>query len=260
MSDDDIENDFPFELEAFLNTMARMLTRNFETREISVLASSKAELLLEDFDRWNGGQYVWAMVLSLPPQVVSQVGDEISSVEDRLRSLAESILAGYDNHHIARISLAPEVILNPRWRENAKNWVAGGHANNQGRVRSDNIAAKQKDGLLFRSEPEIYLYEALKSLGISFAPLPVFVRGGREYQRIEPDFIAIKSGVMMLIEIDGDSFHHETPAEAHKRTRMLIEEGVRHERVRAEECDTLQKARAQAERIHRLIKKYASER
>jgi hypothetical protein len=30
------------------------------------------------------------------------------------------------------------------------------------------------------SKPEILLYQALKSLGVSFAPLPVFVRGAQQ--------------------------------------------------------------------------------
>jgi len=37
------------------------------------------------------------------------------------------------------------------------------------------------DGLLFRSQPEINLYRAFKALGITFAPLPVFIRGGETY-------------------------------------------------------------------------------
>lgn len=66
---------------------------------------------------------------------------------------------------------------------------------NQGRVRSKNVAPRERDGLLFRSQAEINLYLALKQVGVSFAPLPVFVRGGREYQRIEPDFIILKDGL-----------------------------------------------------------------
>lgn len=73
-------------------------------------------------------------------------------------------------------------------------WLRGEGITNQGRVRSDNIAARAFDGLLFRSQPEINLYGALKAAGVSFAPLPVFVRGGHDYRRIEPDFIIVKDG------------------------------------------------------------------
>jgi hypothetical protein len=80
------------------------------------------------------------------------------------------------------------------WRKQTLAWLRGEGVTNQGRVRSDNIAARQYDGLLFRSDQEINLYRAFKALGVTFAPLPVFVRGGNEYRRIEPDFIVVKGG------------------------------------------------------------------
>lgn len=77
------------------------------------------------------------------------------------------------------------------------------------------------DGLLFRSEPEIHLYRALKAIGLFFAPLPVFRRGGESYRRIEPDFVLFKNGVHFLVVMDGDAIHLESPAEAHARTTMM---------------------------------------
>lgn len=76
-----------------------------------------------------------------------------------------------------------------------KSWLTGNNINNQGRVRSDNIATRASDGLLFRSQPEIFFYKALKSLGVPFAPLPVFVKGVESYGRIEPDFFIVKDGL-----------------------------------------------------------------
>jgi hypothetical protein len=129
----------------------------------------------------------------------------------------------------------------PDWRGKAKAWAQGSGVTNQGRVRSDNIAAREKDGLLFRSQPEINLYLALKSQGVSFAPLPVFIRGGKTHQRMEPDFIVIKNGITMQVEVDGDTVHTETPAEAQTRVAMLEDEGVFVHRIAASRCDTLEK-------------------
>lgn len=86
------------------------------------------------------------------------------------------------------------------------------------------------------SQAEINLYNALKQLSVAFAPLPVFIRGGREYKRIEPDFIIVRNGVMLHVEVDGDTVHKETPADAHERASLLTSEGVIIERVRASEC------------------------
>lgn len=256
----DLQEDFPYPIEAFLNTMARMLTHKAETREISLLASSSAEIVLDDYDNWNGGQYTWGILLKVPSQVLGQLGEERKVLEARLLELASSLLDGLEEHTIRRFVLSPEVTLNPDWRQKAMRWVAGEGVNNQGRVRSSNVAAKQRDGLLFRSQPEINLYEAIKPLGITLAPLPVFVRGGKTYGRIEPDFLMIKSGIAMLVEIDGDFFHHESPADALSRVRMLVEEGVKYERIKASDCDSPEKAREQALRILKLLEKYATER
>jgi hypothetical protein len=139
-------------------------------------------------------------------------------------------------------------VTNADWRAQAVAWLRAEGINNQGRVRSDNIAARSSDGLLFRSQAEIRLYQALKPLGVSFAPLPVFMRGGASYRRIEPDFLIVHRGIVMAIEVDGDTVHRETPAEAHDRTMMLQHEGVHIERVKASDCETPELAGACAKR------------
>ena len=142
------------------------------------------------------------------------------------------------------------------WRDKAKAWAAGNGLTNQGRVRSDNVASRAYDGLLFRSEPEINLYKALKATGVTFALLPVFLRGGSTYQRLEPDFILIKDGVMLHVEVDGDTVHQETPAEAHARTTMLLHEGVPTERVKASECEDTTSAARCAQKLLAVLGKH----
>lgn len=51
----------------------------------------------------------------------------------------------------------------------------------------------------------------------------------------------IRKGIMMVGEVDGDTVHQETPAEALARTTMLLHEGVHFERIRASECDSPEK-------------------
>jgi very-short-patch-repair endonuclease len=97
-------------------------------------------------------------------------------------------------------------------------------------------------------------------MGISFAPLPVFVRGGETYRRIEPDFVVLKDGIVMVVEVDGDTVHKETPTEAHNRTAMLVHEGAHVERVDAGECNTPEKAIACAHRLVGVLTKLKSHR
>ncbi|MEG4494144.1 hypothetical protein [Microcoleus sp. D3_18_C4] len=158
------------------------------------------------------------------------------------------------------MSITPILSAGEEWREKANNWVTGKGVNNQGRVRSDNIPSRTVDGLFFRSQNEVLFYKALKLLGVPFAPLPVFIRGGEEYKRIEPDFVIVKNGVVLVVEVDGDTVHKETPAAAHDRTAMLAHEGVHIERIRASECQTADQAVACAKRMLQVIDKIKSSR
>ena len=108
---------------------------------------------------------------------------------------------------------------------------------------------------MFRSQPEVNLFQALKKLAVPFAPLPVFVKGGVNYQRIEPDFIILKDGIVLMVEVDGDTVHHETPAEAHARATMLAHEGAYVERVNASACATPELAMECAKRLLLIVGK-----
>lgn len=133
-----------------------------------------------------------------------------------------------------------------------------GNIHNQGRVRSNNVAGLEHDGLRFRSQPEIYLYDALKAAGVTFAPLPVFLRGGTNYQRLEPDFVIFKDKILLILELDGGKTHRETPVQADRRLSLFKHEGAFIERVEASECSTATQAKSCATRLINLIVKYKS--
>ena len=80
---------------------------------------------------------------------------------------------------------------------------------NQGRAHSANPAAIEYEGLLFRSQPEVLLFVALRDTGLPVMPLPVVVSKGLRFRRIEPDFVVIRRGVTFVVEVDGDRWHQE---------------------------------------------------
>jgi hypothetical protein len=203
------------DLEAVLATTARLFAQEGSAREVAILANAAASLQYIETD-WGVDYY--RLYLQIPGWLYSQV---IEGLEEKIQDKVNLVTSPYLNEYVRYVNIVPQVSADKDWRNKAKSWLRGEGISNQGRVRSDNIPSKSADGLLFRSEPEIFLYKALKSLGVSFAPLPVFVRGGEQYRRIEPDFVIVKSGVIMVVEVDGDTVHHKTPAEAHARTTML---------------------------------------
>ena len=102
--------------------------------------------------------------------------------------------------------------------------------NNQGYAHSENPAPKMFDNFRFRSQPEISLYQELKARGWVFAPLPVFLAGGR----VEPDFVILHKGRVFLVEIDGPYHDNETPLKGYKRLAPLQKAGAEVIRVAAD--------------------------
>lgn len=245
------------DLEALVATTATQFTLEGSAREVAILANAEYNLQLEGKE-WDVDYY--DLYFQVPSWLYSQIADDIDKYEGRILNKAREVLKPYPNDGLARVIISPILSAGEDWRKKANNWLEGKGVNNQGRVRSDNIASREVDGLLFRSQNEVLFYRALKSLGVSFAPLPVFIRGGETYRRIEPDFVIVKNGLVMVVEVDGDTFHHETPAEAHDRTTMLAHEGVHIERIRASECQTEEQARACAKKILEVIDKIKSSR
>lgn len=245
------EEDTTAEAEAILYTLARLYAHQGQAKEVALLADAEPTLRQTDYDNYNGGTYIYTLFLKIALPAYTQIASECAEIE---RKLVEDVRQFFRVEaacdELSAVKISPKLTEGePDWREKAKAWAQGNGVTNQGRVRSDNIAAKEKDGLLFRSQPEINLYLALKSQGVSFAPLPVFIRGGKTHQRMEPDFIVIKNGITLQIEVDGDTVHTETPAEAQTRVAMLEDEGVFVHRIAASRCDNLEKAQVCAKEI-----------
>ena len=234
--------------EPVLHALARLFAADGAAVEVAVLTYSRSSLGDSYSDNWNATDY-YSIILHVPLKLYTQVESRVSELEKRLSKRLERFAHDESGYQFHCIKLLPAVVDEPKWRSKAQAWLAGEGVNNQGRVRSDNVAPLSADGLLFRSHQEINLYRALKAKGVSFAPLPVFVRGGEDYQRLEPDFLVVYQGVIAVVEVDGDTVHTETPAEAHARTSALQHEGIVIERVRACECETLNKAHKVADKL-----------
>ena len=190
----------------------------------------------------------------MPPSLYNQIADRRKTIEKSLSHAAAQLEPGPDFDFW--LGIRPE----PLWRQNTRRWLYAG-LSNQGRVRSDAVAPYEVDGLRFRSQPEIHLYRALKARDISFAPNSVWIRGGDNYRRVETDFVIYKDGQLVVLEVDGSQFHHETPVEAHERLTLFAYEGAHIERIRSAECDTAEKAETLvANSILPLLKKLKANR
>ncbi|WP_055337297.1 hypothetical protein [Ralstonia solanacearum] len=253
-------SDYLNNLEPLLASVSRLFAYDGYANEVAVIVAAKPKIDETSYDNWNGGTYGYTLTLEVPAHIYAQVKSALPQLESAITSKMMEFLRGSDNQVLNSVVIAPEVVGDDQWRDKARAWLAGDGVTNQGRVRSDNIAPHRLDGLLFRSKPEMLLYEALKVLGIPFAPLPVFLRGGKQYRRIEPDFVIVRQGIVVQVEVDGDTVHTESPADAHARTSMLAHEGVYVERVKASDCDTQERAGLCAKKILAAIDHYKASR
>lgn len=235
----------------------QMLKVKGDAASVSVLVNA-LELSLEEerYDNWNGGLYNITAVLKIDYQTYAQLSaTELDRLKTAIGEVLQAVLELTENDTFVGIALRPWGTPTEGWREEAVAWVRGEGVNNQGRVRSDSIATREHDGLLFRSNAEINLYKALKMKGITFAPLPVFIRGGASYYRLEPDFLIIRDGCVFQVEVDGDTFHQETPVAAQARVKPMEFEGVRVRRLSSSDVDTLEKAKRVVDGLIRWIDK-----
>jgi len=253
------EEDPPFALENVLAAVGHALVVKERPSDAELLASAEVTLEVVGHDNWDGGTTVWELGIAIPyPQYVAYEDPERKDLEAFIDDLVSPFLP--EIGHWVHAKIKPTEFSDPDWRRNVRRRTGEGAATNQGRAHSANLASLEHDGLRFRSQPEILLYKALKSTGVPFAPLPVFVRGGARFSRVEPDFVIVKDGVVLFVEIDGAAYHRETPADAHYRLKPFQEEGVHVERVKAEHCNTPELAKRFAEHLVRLIEKWRDQR
>ncbi len=246
-------------LDSILGTLSRAMARKGLQIYVAILANSDYKLELDEEASNYYQTEVFTLVLVTKFHIYHQIEPDLEAIQEFMTEELSPFTRGVAQD-LSTVRIDCQLIDDPEWQDKANKWLQGKGINNQGRVRSDNVAPFQSEGLLFRSQSEIFLFQALKRLGVSFAPLPVFVRGGETYKRIEPDFFIFHEGVGMVVEIDGDKFHQELPAEANTRLKILKGEGVYVERIRAKDCDTPEKAKKRAEETLAEIKKIKSNR
>jgi very-short-patch-repair endonuclease len=227
----------PFDLEDLLAAAVEALKIQGDARAIAALLEGTCQLSL-----WNSdfGVDFWRLFVALPvPLFYALDEDERKATQTTIAAAVSPLFSSLSGDSLEEVAITPLVAqAKAGWRDEAVRFIKGEGVTNQGRVRSDNIASKQHQGLLFRSKAEITLFQALIKAKLAVAPLPVFVRVGKSYNRLEPDFVVVYKGLTFVVEVDGDTFHRESPAEAERRLVPLTYEGVEVRRIRAEDLSS----------------------
>lgn len=249
------EDEYPFPINDFLASLVEALKIRGDARSITTLVEGDCDFAISDSDF---GIDSWGLWIALPVRLFfAMTDDERKVVQECIADAARPFFNSLPDAALGPVVITPQVSgAKDDWREDAMRFVKGEGVTNQGRVRSDNIASKEHRGLLFRSKAEIALFEALTRAKLAVAPLPVFVRIGKSYNRLEPDFVVVYKGLTFVVEVDGDTYHKELPADADKRLVPLTYEGVEVRRIRASDLDSTDSAdRAVRELIDFMAKR-----
>lgn len=228
---------FPVSFETVANTLAEF-TDSRKLKIISqALRTKGVDVALEDYDNWDGGIWTWSIFVFLSPSdwAFFSNQDERCAIEKELTTLMNTCINHEEHILSVRFAVVP---VSDKTR-----------ITNQGRAHSANPASLEYEGFWFRSQPEIFLFIALRDTGIPIMPLPVVAAKNTHFVRIEPDFVVIRRGITFVIEVDGDIWHKETPATAQERLSHLEDEGVRVIRVSANDCSSINSAKETAKKI-----------
>ncbi|MBD1889323.1 hypothetical protein [Coleofasciculus sp. FACHB-SPT9] len=238
----------PVSPETLANTLAELANAQGLDVLSEALRTRGVSVSLDDYDNWDGGLWTWLITVSLLPRDWAAFDSEEkrTAVEKELAKLANAIVVS--DAHSFKVRLAVTAVSSSKG------------VTNQGRAHSANPAAIEHEGLLFRSQPEVQLFIALRDTGLPVMPLPVVTSNGPRFKRIEPDFVVIRRGVTFVVEVDGDRWHQESPAAAQERLRHLEDEGVRIIRVPAKDCTTPDSAKKTAQDILLRIDKILESR
>ncbi|MFA6940546.1 MAG: hypothetical protein WCQ54_06115, partial [Clostridiaceae bacterium] len=144
-----MEDEFINNTETLLATVVRLFAIDGCAKEVAVLANSKSYVEQTDCGGWNSDIYGYTINLKVNLNLYTQIESVRNEIEENIKTKLNSIVV--DNwHYYEKILISPELSKDPDWRVKANNWLKGDTISNQGRVRSDNIASKSCDGLLFR--------------------------------------------------------------------------------------------------------------
>src|SRR5687768_6968725 len=99
----------PESVEAILRTLAQVYATQNRSREVNLLARSKAVVDQVDYDNWNGGTYGYELILRLPVTLYGQIEKDKAKLEREFLTRLEPLLHGFPNEYLRRVVIGLEV-------------------------------------------------------------------------------------------------------------------------------------------------------
>ncbi len=206
---------------------ARFLIDGGEEDAASVLLSCTLRVYPSGDTWFDGDETLYAVHVDVsgPRAAHDALHDENNPTGNAIRNAIKSVLPA--NEYIKHYTVRAEVVdIDPDWRSELLEIARGKGVHNQA-VQA--TRARVWMNLLFRSQSEIRIAQALDRAGVFFVP-NCMGRVGQPAQRMnrEADFLICQNAKWGILEVDGEPFHPPSrTVQDHERDRLFRTHGVR---------------------------------
>jgi hypothetical protein len=150
-----MSDELPFNAEAIAAALAHAATAQGDAASVAALAVAVPRLRVTGEGYWVndrlGPMDVVSLYLEVPAEAFGQLFHVREDVQRRIGDMFRPIISAHRMYQGSDVFIVPADDAPSDWRKQALAWLRGEGITNQGRVRSDNIAAREYEGLLFRS-------------------------------------------------------------------------------------------------------------
>ena len=75
------------------------------TKELHLLQTGSTDIVEEEYDNWNNGQYYYTLYIDIPIELFVEIEDRLEAIEKRILKEVTSLRRGAGNEHISAVTI-----------------------------------------------------------------------------------------------------------------------------------------------------------
>lgn len=103
------ENGFPKTVEDIVTTLLEIYRYQGRFDIVELLESASARIEQTEYDNWNGGTYIYALMLEIPVTIFATIQPKLSEIENDISSMLAIICRDLTNEHLNSVNITPSV-------------------------------------------------------------------------------------------------------------------------------------------------------
>jgi hypothetical protein len=101
------DRQFPKAVEDIIATLADICRHQGQADIVELLESAVPRIELTEHDNWNGGTYIFALILDIPVAVFAKVEPKLQEIEKSILSKLEKICRDLSSDHVGSVTITP---------------------------------------------------------------------------------------------------------------------------------------------------------